>query len=497
MNIKQRRELVEALLACPSISDRNKRDTVINDLPGNIKNNIQRDNADKFDVTNIVNACSNYPGGIDELIDCIEGYEGDSDSVQKVKAVWTRISLPGRITKEQLNDLLQGVVKANMPEDEILNLYATSVRETGFSPNPEAKAIWSMLQHLQDIPPQDDGPVAILHFAEQLSHQVAIPDDVVAELQSWVDEVAPSFGLQPADIAQLRDSFRQEPEAAEASDSPVEALPYLLVEISPDSHNQEQFYVEIIFWRSEDDSRPLYKEDNTLHNLEDIPALFNTVFTQFITESGETEFIIEFFLPFELIFQEIDRWKITRRMMRREISYVIGNTYPIIVRSLDRLLEKQQNKALEESWKKKWERLQTIPQASNLEHVFWVCRHNEFEPDALYSLISEDDKACLGLAFRPDYQSIEDTFFVILGAGVPVAFWLRPSAETVASESAQSKIEAVLADKTLVHLPQLILHYRKDALRNKDEAHIANHLTLFWDDPYRIPEKYNVALVTP
>ncbi|MCB9099817.1 MAG: toll/interleukin-1 receptor domain-containing protein [Anaerolineales bacterium] len=81
----QKQKLVQALLACSSMSDRNKRDAIIDDLSPNIKHSIDRNSADVFDVMNIVNACLNYEGGLQELIDTMEFYEGSALPMQRVK----------------------------------------------------------------------------------------------------------------------------------------------------------------------------------------------------------------------------------------------------------------------------------------------------------------------------------------------------------------------------------------------------------------------------
>lgn len=83
-----KRALVEALLACPTVGNRNTRDTVLNDLPSDVKVNIRRNDVDRVDVSNIVTACLNYTNGIHELIEAVRFYEGNSIPMQKVDAIW-------------------------------------------------------------------------------------------------------------------------------------------------------------------------------------------------------------------------------------------------------------------------------------------------------------------------------------------------------------------------------------------------------------------------
>ncbi len=88
MDKKQKRSLTNALLACPNISERERRNAIINDLPADIKHNITRNSNDKIEVNNLVKTCLNYEGGLQELIETLKYYEGEtSESFQKVEKI--------------------------------------------------------------------------------------------------------------------------------------------------------------------------------------------------------------------------------------------------------------------------------------------------------------------------------------------------------------------------------------------------------------------------
>jgi len=84
MTFKQKSVLVQALLACPTMAARHSRDTVINELPEHVKSNIQRNSSDRVDLMNLITTCLNYPGSLEELIEIVRFYEGESSSMQKV-----------------------------------------------------------------------------------------------------------------------------------------------------------------------------------------------------------------------------------------------------------------------------------------------------------------------------------------------------------------------------------------------------------------------------
>ena len=77
-------QLVNALLACPSMDDRQTRNDIVNNLPDAIKSNIKRSDTARVDVINIVNTATNYANGLEELITWVRFYEGESLSMQAV-----------------------------------------------------------------------------------------------------------------------------------------------------------------------------------------------------------------------------------------------------------------------------------------------------------------------------------------------------------------------------------------------------------------------------
>jgi hypothetical protein len=79
----QQLELVNALLECPYMSEREKRDAVVRSLPNGIKNNAMRNNNPKLDVAAIVETALYYEG-LRVLIERLNGYEDNSQPFQSV-----------------------------------------------------------------------------------------------------------------------------------------------------------------------------------------------------------------------------------------------------------------------------------------------------------------------------------------------------------------------------------------------------------------------------
>lgn len=78
--------LADLLLTCPSIKDRETRQTILNMLDDQIATNIPRHNSAKTDVINIILTCRNYANGLEQLITLTSLFEGpDSLALQNLQ----------------------------------------------------------------------------------------------------------------------------------------------------------------------------------------------------------------------------------------------------------------------------------------------------------------------------------------------------------------------------------------------------------------------------
>jgi hypothetical protein len=90
-NIQQKAYFVSILLECSAIQDQNTRNTIINELPSDIKNTIQRHPTGRVDVNNIVSRCQDFENGLSELMIVLESIEGSSLSMKKIKKFLSQI----------------------------------------------------------------------------------------------------------------------------------------------------------------------------------------------------------------------------------------------------------------------------------------------------------------------------------------------------------------------------------------------------------------------
>jgi hypothetical protein len=103
-------QLVELLLACPSMQDRHVRDDVLGYLPDNVRHAIPRRDMPKADVLSIVRTCLEYPGALDALIEGVRSFDEGTFSMQAVDGFLNRSRLglnrPRTVIAEEIQTAL-------------------------------------------------------------------------------------------------------------------------------------------------------------------------------------------------------------------------------------------------------------------------------------------------------------------------------------------------------------------------------------------------------
>jgi len=75
----------DALLECGII--KNSPDEVRNELRPEMAHNIRQNAAARVYIKNMVNTCAGYPGGLEELLDVIQNFEGDSEAMLHLRQI--------------------------------------------------------------------------------------------------------------------------------------------------------------------------------------------------------------------------------------------------------------------------------------------------------------------------------------------------------------------------------------------------------------------------
>jgi Effector-associated domain 2 len=90
LTTKQKRTLADALLACHTIQNSDARDTAVGELRAEIRNAVRRSSSAQTYVWNLISAASDYAGGIEELLEIVHMFEGDSLDWQNLQMEATK-----------------------------------------------------------------------------------------------------------------------------------------------------------------------------------------------------------------------------------------------------------------------------------------------------------------------------------------------------------------------------------------------------------------------
>jgi S1-C subfamily serine protease len=82
-----KRELINAILACPSMKDSQLRQTIIQQLPSQMADNIPSLPQARAHVINIVDTCLNFSGGLKKLIEAIRSFDENTEPMQALDAL--------------------------------------------------------------------------------------------------------------------------------------------------------------------------------------------------------------------------------------------------------------------------------------------------------------------------------------------------------------------------------------------------------------------------
>jgi hypothetical protein len=195
-------------------------------------------------------------------------------------------------------------------------------------------------------------------------------------------------------------------------------------------------------------------------------------------QSKNSDLTIEFFLPKDLLTEPVDSWK-PYNEDSSGFSIPIGYDYQVIVRSYERLRPRYRARY---RWFEKWrqvKRYQTQPANQ------WFLPITECPGDPTILCYQLDDENLLGCTLKSDPVETSKNIFVepINHAGTPIVIWLRRNLNHFNDQVTQ------LLNNAIADLPEAVRNQRREARKEQAslEEHIGYHLSLWWDNPNRLP----------
>ncbi len=198
--------------------------------------------------------------------------------------------------------------------------------------------------------------------------------------------------------------------------------------------------------------------------------------------------VVEFFLPSNLMLTDVDQWK----MLVSGIELItLGTKYPVRLRSLERLnldyLDFNYNQ-----WCDRWDQVSAVLEDESVfvdfEHVSEM---ENFNGQLLKNSLM--NKIGLKVTCSPLKSKIQELFRAILIAATPIAIWTR---QDLVNCDCLSAIDEFLSGKLLCDLCESVRELREEADAHTEE-HFGSHLSILWEDPYRLTPDVMVELTPP
>jgi hypothetical protein len=485
---REKEQLVDKLLACRTMRVRNSRNQVVQDL--SFADSLERDSntTNKDDMMSIVNRCLDFSDGLQQLIERIKYREENSQPMQNLgKFLQILISSPQPIiiNVDLLSKLYKLTNNVRIAKDELYNLYRQTGLADGRLPRiyrstNEGEILPLMIQDLaqaglQSTPPLSRLTHPLLTFVKILSQRV--PDSMKNLLLQWLAETAKKENITPA----------EECSADILSEQTTQDSHYLLIKLKPRNEKKDEF--EIYAWlirEQKGKTAPIYADVKEEAKLEEISSILDNLISQ--CEEYANTFTIELFLPFMLL--TCDKSETDVHTWKLDVGF--GNTialihkYPLVLRSYDRVYEISKLKpAVRRRLRLAWESNWTICKNCGVVMLRWPLKEKDSSREHIVAWLQE--AACLTMMFTPPaFDELQPHIFQkMLSAGTSVALWPRLYCKCLNEEVVEQAYRSLLEGYHFSTLPKIIWERRKEAAR--DETLLANHLTLFWDDPYRLP----------
>jgi hypothetical protein len=345
-----------------------------------------------------------------------------------------------------------------------------------------------IVRDLAQMMPDPEGRDPYSKFIAFLLATPDLPSNLRISLQTWAEQRDEHF-------QDLIEGIRKERQAAPSSES---MEPYLMVLVrrsnDASSRSQEaddQYFVDA--WIIEDSStydpdtgagcHQLMVPEET-YSLVRLPQLVSELLDQ-CYEFIEQRPLIEVFLPLNALNQPVDRWSFGDEEWS-VVPVPICSEYHVAVRSPERLTPKYRRNY--PTWRERWENFQDITE-DVLTPVFASGDCDDLEALTL-TLVSQRDIVGLKVA-----QSVKlpQVFRVILQTAMPVALWLRQDMPGLSHEECHDKIDQLLGCCAREFSARL-QEKRTESIKTVNEDHICHHLSLLWEDPYRLPPRPDLIM---
>ncbi len=469
--------LVDALQKITCLADRNGRNTVARMVCSELREQLPFEEHQQAVVHlySLAEVCAQHPKGLTTLLRVLERIEQGSKPMGAVRAIVAEMTaleiLPAEETK-RLFTLLQGVVVSDIADiyDAIAGPAAPRLRE-----QTSYREVFRALETLNSDPSGIPKPLLLVeHIAARVRPELAI------ELRRWVEQQAIRMDLAP-ELKVVRDNA---PETHSSLTPPPSSVAYLLLQLQREGSTGDRY--RLSHWRQLDlsDGWTPHRGRDLVDHLEAMKGHVASLIEEVEENWGQyrPDIHIEMILPSEIISLDVDQWPWETDTL---IPEPIGCRYPLVVRSLDRMVKRKWHR----SWHARWQELLaqlTIGHAIQRDSACWSRSATDSGLRELTSKFERKPKlVSLVLSAPPQVEKAgQDEVAVGLRAGVPLMVWHREKCDS--AEFVAMVDELLHGEDDPHHLLERVRLARATAFEEGAARHVCGKLTILFDDPARV-----------
>jgi vWA-MoxR associated protein C-terminal domain len=430
--------------------------------------------------------CLDFSDGLQQLTEKIQRHEIDSrgnysepiKDLIKFLEILFFLSGPSEININLLVKLYTLTASINVAKEELYKFYRQSVADERlpirYKSIEQGQTLPQMIQDLaqiRQIASSHHNTLVhpLLTFVKFLSKKMSGP--IKDSLLQWREETATKLRITLAEDALLEQESNKN-------------LYYLLVKFKPSDDKKDEFEIQAwLIYEQNKKTTNLYGYSKEEVTLEEMPFLLDELILE--SERYADMFTIELFLPLTLLNcdkTDVHTWK----LYDQYDSYAISHKYPLVLRSYDRIYRMNKKRPeIKLRERKAWENNWAICKKYQEIMLNWTLKEKDARKANLTAWLQS--VACLTLTFVPPTFDETQThiFHKMLSAGISVAIWPRGYCKGLDEDIVEQTYHHLLEGSHFSTLPEMILERRREALM--DETSLANYLTLFLDNPYRLP----------
>jgi hypothetical protein len=362
----------------------------------------------------------------------------------------------------QLHELIATVVVPRLP------ILLAQAAGHGVQPLRREAGVWEAVEYLLDLNAEPGGFPRLMTFVELLAEQLG-DTAAGADLRQWNDEQAQHL-RQTLALGQLR--------AAKRAKASADQVLHLLIQIEHDGLDDDRFLVS--HWRQDvPGDWPPARGEIKMSAFADLEAVVDEVVLEAEEAWSEqrAEVALEFVLPRALLNLPVDLWRCEPRSPDPRPLVL---DYPIVVRSLERMMGRRWRRV----WQAKWRVLLEDPSSARV-----YIAANPADVDRPYSIdVRLKDPQVVSLVLSgppPRVPRQHDELSTALRAGLPVVMWSRDERHT---DALPELLAHLVQPGGLLDLPQHLHEARQAALAASDRqlpTDVIQNLVILWDNPLR------------